>query len=90
MLHQASSFGEDVSLSLLTGGSETGEARVQEFIDQAVEQGLLSSDFHLNDETIRFRGKRILEITDKGIKPEQKRKLHERIGKYQEDRKSVV
>jgi diguanylate cyclase (GGDEF)-like protein len=84
LLHQASTFGEDVSLSLLTGGSETGEARVQEFIDQAVEQGLLSSDFHLNDETIRFRGKRILEITDKGIEPEQKRKLHERIGKYQE------
>jgi len=84
LLQQVSTFGEDVSLSVLTGGSETGEARVLEFVDQAVQQGLLSSDFHLNDETIRFRGKRILEITDKGIQPEQKRELHERIGKYQE------
>ena len=84
LLHQASTFGEDVALSLLTGGSETKEARVLEFVDRAVEQGLLSSDFQLNDETIRFRGKRILEITDKDIQPEQKRKLHERIGNYQE------
>ena len=84
LLHQASTFGEDVALSLLTGGSETKEAQVLEFVDRAVEQGLLSSDFQLNDETIRFRGKRILEITDKDIQPEQKRKLHERIGNYQE------
>jgi HEAT repeat protein len=84
LLHQATTFGEDVALSLLTGGSEAKEARVLEFVDHAVEQGLLSSDFQLNDETIRFRGKRILEIADRGIQPEQKRQLHERIGNYQE------
>jgi len=84
LLHQASTFGEGVSLSLLTGGSEKGEARVLDFIDQAVAKGLLSSDYQLNDETIRFRGKRIQEITDQGIQPEQKQKLHERIGNYQE------
>lgn len=84
LLHQASAFGEDVSLSLLTGSSEKQEAQVLEFVDQAAAQGLLSSDFQLNDETIRFRGRRILEITDQGIEPEQKRKLHERIANYQE------
>ncbi len=84
LLHQASIFGENVPLSLLTGGSEKQEAEVLEFVDRATAQGLIRSDFQLNDETIRFRGKRILEITDKDIQPEQKRKLHERIGNYQE------
>ncbi|MBI5966270.1 MAG: diguanylate cyclase, partial [Deltaproteobacteria bacterium] len=84
LLQQASAFGEDVSLSLLTGSSKEKEAKVLEFIDQAVAQGLIRSDFHFNDETIRFLGKRIREITDGAIQPDQKRKLHERIGSYQE------
>jgi len=84
LLQQASAFGEDVSLSLLTGSSEEKEAEVLEFIDQAVAQGLIRSEFHFNDETIHFLGKQIQEITDGAIQPDEKRKLHERIGSYQE------
>ncbi|MGD0625865.1 MAG: diguanylate cyclase [Thermodesulfobacteriota bacterium] len=85
LLLQAATFGEGVSLSLLTGGSEKAEAEVLEFVDQAVAQGLLRSDFQLNDETIRFRSKRILEIADGAIQTDEKQKLHERIGNYKEN-----
>jgi len=54
LLQQASTIGEDVALSVLTGSSEKMEAKVLEFVDQAVTQGLISSDFQLNDEMIRF------------------------------------
>lgn len=84
LLAQASTMGEDVSLSMLTGTSDTMEAKVLEFVDQAQAVGLLSSDFELNDETIRFLGKRVLEITYGGIRQDQKEALHERIGNYQE------
>jgi diguanylate cyclase (GGDEF)-like protein len=85
LLHQASTFGEGVSLSLLTGGSEKAEAEILEFLDQAATQGLLRSEFQLNDETIRFCGKRILEIADGSIQTDEKQKLHERIGIYKEN-----
>ncbi len=84
LLYQAATFGEDVSLSLLTGSSAKREAKVLEFIDQAAALGLLRSDFQLNDETIRFLGKRILETTYEAIQPDQRQDLHERIGNYQE------
>ncbi|MDA2910513.1 diguanylate cyclase [Nitrospiraceae bacterium AH_259_D15_M11_P09] len=84
LLAQASTFGEDVSLSFLTGSSEEKETKVEEFVDKAVELGLISSDFQHNDETIRFLGKRVLEITYGGIQEGQKQALHERIGNYQE------
>ncbi len=84
LLAQASVFGEDVSLSMLTGSSEQREARVQEFLEQAVELGLLSSEFHGNDEMIRFLGKRILDITYGEIEEGQRQALHEQVGNYQE------
>ncbi|MBW2038150.1 MAG: diguanylate cyclase [Deltaproteobacteria bacterium] len=84
MLQQASTFGEDVSLSVLTGSSEKMEAKVLEFVDQAVTQGLISTNFQLNDEMIGFLSKRILEIAYGGIQKSQKQDLHERIGNYQE------
>jgi hypothetical protein len=55
-----------------------------EFIDQAVEQGLLSTDFELNDDTVRFGGKQILAVTYNSIAQDRKQELHERIGNYQE------
>ncbi len=85
LLDQASTFGEDVSLSYLTGSSEKKEAKVLEFVDQAVALGLLSSDFEHNDETIRFLSKRVHEIIYGGIQQDQKKILHERIGNYQEN-----
>lgn len=84
MLEQVSTLGDDVSLSMLIGSSEAMEAKVLEFIDQAVAQGLLHSDFQLNDEVIRFLGKRVLEIAYGSIEQDRKQELHERIGNYQE------
>ena len=84
LLDQASTFGENVSLSVLTGSSENREAQVLEFVDQAVAQGLISTDYQMNDDTIRFLGKRVLEITYGAIDEDRKRQLHERIGDYQE------
>ncbi|MFQ5993080.1 MAG: diguanylate cyclase, partial [Nitrospiraceae bacterium] len=84
LLDQASTFGEDVSLSFLTGSSKEMEAKVEEFVDQAVGLGLLSSEFQLNDETIRFLGKRVLDIVYGGIQQDRKQELHEQIGTYQE------
>ncbi len=84
LLYQASTFGEDVPLSLLTGSSKIMESKVLEFVDQAVSQGLMNLDFQVNDQSLRFRGKRILEIMEEEIQPEEKRELHDRVGKYQE------
>ncbi|MFP3869887.1 MAG: HEAT repeat domain-containing protein, partial [Syntrophobacteria bacterium] len=51
---------------------------------QAVTQGLISSEFEFNDASIRFLGKRILEITYGTLEEDHKQALHERIGTYQE------
>ena len=84
LLDQASTFGENVSLSMLSGSSEEMEAKVLEFLDQAVAQGLVSSEFQINDETIRFLSKRVLDIAYGAIEKERKQELHERVGSYQE------
>jgi diguanylate cyclase (GGDEF)-like protein len=84
LFQQASTLGEDVCLSVLTGSSEKMEAKVLECVDQAVAQGLISTDFQQNDETIRFLSKRILETAYEGIQEDQRQVLHERIGNYQE------
>ncbi len=84
LLAHASVFGEDVNLSALAGSSETMEARLLEFLDQAVDLGLLSSEFQLNDETIHFISKRVLEMIYGNIQAPRKQELHERVGSYQE------
>jgi len=84
LLDQASTFGENVSLSMLSGSSEEREARVLEFIDQAVAQGLVSSEFQLNDEIISFLSKRVLDITYGTIDEDRRQELHEHVGNYQE------
>ena len=84
LLDQASVFGDRISLSMLSGSSEDSEARILEFVDMAVSQGLISSDFQINDETIRFLSRRILNIAYGEIQKEQKQTLHEKVGAYQE------
>jgi diguanylate cyclase (GGDEF)-like protein len=84
LLDQASVFGDRVSLSMLTGSSEDSEAKILEFVDMAVSQGLISSDFQVNDETISFLSRRILEIAYGEIQKGQKQALHEKVGSYQE------
>ncbi len=85
MLDQVSAMGEDVPLSVLIGSTDKMEAKVLEFIDKAAAEGLLATDFHLNDEVVRFLGKRILDITYNGIDSTQKEQIHAQIGSYQEN-----
>jgi len=84
LLDEASTLGENISLSVLTGSSENKETEILEFVDQAVTQGLISTDYQMNDDTINFLGKRVLEITYGAIAEDRKKKLHQRIGDYQE------
>ena len=84
LLTHASAIGEDFSVSVLTGSSDQMEAKVAEFVEQSVGLGLVSSEFRDNDEVIRFLGKRVLEITYGSMQEEQREKLHEHLGNYQE------
>ena len=85
LLEHAAIFGENVSLSMLAGGSKSMEIKVQEFVDQAVTQGLISSEFKKNDEIIGFLSRRVLEITYGAIQEDRKQELHGRIGTYQKN-----
>ena len=84
LLDRASTFGEDVSLSVLTGSSELDEIRVLEFLDRAEALGLVKSRFELNDETMRFLGKRVLDISYGAIDEDRRQVLHAEVGAYQE------
>ena len=86
LLDQASTFGEQVSLSMLGGSSETKEGKILDFIDEGVALGLIGSQYQVNDETLRFLSRSILDITYGAIEKNRKRELHERIGNYQETR----
>ena len=85
LLDHAAIFGKNVSLSMLAGGSKSMEIKVQEFVDQAVTQGLISSEFKQNDEIIGFLSRRVLEITYGAIQEDRKQELHGRIGTYQKN-----
>jgi diguanylate cyclase (GGDEF)-like protein len=84
LLDQASVLGDGVSLSALTGSTDMSEARVQDFLDKAASQGLVSSEFQMNDEKVRFLSRQVLDITYGGIIKDRKEELHERVGAYQE------
>ncbi|MGA1841773.1 MAG: diguanylate cyclase [bacterium] len=83
-LEQISAFGTNVPLSALTGSSGKIETQVLEFIDNAKNQGLISSEFKLNDETINFLSRSILQIAYGSIGDKRKQEMHEKIGNYQE------
>ncbi len=84
LLAHASTIGDDLSLSMLTGSSEKPEAKVQEFVEQAARLGLVSSEFSKDDEAIRFLSRQVLDITYGDIQPKERERLHEHIGEYQE------
>ncbi len=84
ILDTVSGYGEAVSLSLLTGSTDEREARVLDFLDQAVAQGLVSVDFTLNDENVRFLSSRVAELVYGAMESDGQRSVHERIGSYQE------
>jgi diguanylate cyclase (GGDEF)-like protein len=85
LLERASTFGEDVSLSTLTAASDQDENRVLEFLDRAEALGLVKSRFELNDETMSFLGKQVLDISYRSIDEERRKVLHEEVGTYQEE-----
>jgi diguanylate cyclase (GGDEF)-like protein len=85
LLAQASVIGENVQLSALAGTSEKMEARVFEFLDQAVRLGLLNSEFEVNDESIHFLSRRVLDIVYGNIQRPRRQELHERAGSFQEE-----
>jgi diguanylate cyclase (GGDEF)-like protein len=84
LLQQASALGEDVPVSVLTGATDLEESKVLEFLDRAEALGLVKLGFQVNDEIMRFLGKRVLEISYGTIDEEQRQKLHGRVGAYQE------
>ncbi len=85
LLEQVSTLGEDVPLSVVAGASQVSEIEVLEFLDRAESLGLLRTDFQINDESMRFLGKRVLEIVYGSIRKERRQELHERVGFYQEE-----
>ena len=85
VLEHVSTLGESVPLSMVTGASEISENRVLDFLDRAETLGLLRSDFDINDETMRFLSKRVLEIVYRSITHTRRQELHERVGDYKEE-----
>ncbi|MGM0454221.1 MAG: diguanylate cyclase domain-containing protein, partial [Thermodesulfobacteriota bacterium] len=83
-LDRASAFGESTSLSMLTGISQEQTAQINDILKEAVKHGIVRSEFQDNDENIRFSNKRVREVIYDGIEPEERKKLHEEIGEYQE------
>ncbi len=85
LLERASTLGDGISVSVLAGSSEVDETRVLEFLDRAEALGLVSLDFQVNDEVMRFLSKRVLEISYGAIDRDRRQALHEQVGQYQED-----
>ncbi len=84
LLERASTLGEDASLSVLAASSDMDENRVLEFLDRAEALGLISLDFQVNDEIMRFLGKQVLQISYGAIDEDRRAALHEEVGNYQE------
>lgn len=84
LLAQTSVLGDAVPLSVLTGSAGATDIKVQEFVDQASALGLLSADYHVNDEKIRFAGKQVLDFAYNAIGEATRKALHEQVGTYQE------
>jgi hypothetical protein len=84
VLEHASTLGEDVPLSFLTGSSQIEEIKVLDLLDRAEAMGLIRLDFQLNDDSLKFLSKRILEICYGAMEPDRREALHERVGHYHE------
>ena len=84
LLEQASTFGEEVSLSVLSASAEVEETKVLEFLDRAEALGLVRLGFQVNDEILHFLGKQVLDISYGSMDEERAQELHERVGAFQE------
>jgi len=83
-LDRASAFGESTSLSVLAGFSDQKSTEIYDIIKDAVDNGIVSSEFDEDDENIRFSSKRVREVIYDGIQPEERKRIHTEIGHYQE------
>jgi HEAT repeat protein len=84
LLAHVSAWGEELPVSLLTGSTELREPEVLDFIDRADALGLIRQDFQLNDEIVRFLGRRVMEISYGSVERDHQMRLHERVGCYRE------
>jgi HEAT repeat protein len=84
LLARASTMGEDISVSMLTGSADLDENKVLEFLDRAETLGLVKMDFQVNDEVMRFLGKRVMDISYGSVDEDRRSKLHEQAGQYHE------
>jgi HEAT repeat protein len=85
LLEQIAVLGDSVPLSLVVGSTGASEHDVLDFAECAEDLGLLRADFHINDHTLRFRGKPALDIIYSSIPKDRRQKLHEHIGAYLEE-----
>ena len=84
LLARASTFGEDISVSMLAGSADLDENKVLEFLDRAETLGLVKMDFQVNDEVMHFLGKRVMDISYGSVDEDRRSTLHEEVGQYQE------
>ena len=83
-ISRVSAFGESTSLSMLEGFSQQDSFRVYEIIREAVTRGLMRREVLADDENIRFSGKLVQEAIYGRIGDEERRRIHEEIGRYHE------
>ncbi|MGM0402603.1 MAG: diguanylate cyclase [Thermodesulfobacteriota bacterium] len=83
-IDRVSAFGESASLSMLEGFTKQESHQVYEIIKEAVNHGLMRHEFRDNDENIRFSSKLVREVIYERIGEEERKKLHEEIGRYHE------
>lgn len=83
-LDRASAFGESTSLSMLAAFSNQEPSEITDILKKAVDEGIVRSEFDMNDENIRFSNKRVREVIYDGIQPEERKRIHTEIGQYHE------
>ncbi|NOY70686.1 MAG: diguanylate cyclase [Deltaproteobacteria bacterium] len=83
-LNRASAFGESTSLSMLVGSGSEQPGEAHDFLNHVVDKGIVRSDFEQNDENVRFSSKQVRDVVYDNIGPEDKKRLHNVIGEYQE------
>ncbi len=83
-ISRVSAFGESTSLSMLEGFSQQDPFRIYEIIREAVTRGLMRREVLADDENIRFSGKLVQDAIYGRIDEEERRRIHEEIGRYHE------
>ena len=83
-IDRVSAFGESCSLSMLEGFTKQESYQVYEIIKEAVDNGLMRHEYSNDDENIRFSNKFVREVIYERIGEDERKKLHDEIGRYHE------